>query len=328
MAVTLALRALGLGDFLTAVPALRALRHACPDHRLLLAAPDWLRPIVELSDTVDRLHPTPGVGALHWDSDPPELAVNLHGSGPRSTADLLDTRPRHLVTHRNPGLPDVPGPEWPFDAHEIDRWCRLLGSAGIRADPFDFALDPPDDTECGDHIIVHPGAATPACRWPAERFAAVAAHLHRSGRRVLITGTHAEYDLARAVADRAGLPERSVVAGRLTLRALAGAVAGAALVVCGDTGVGHLATAFGTPSVLAFGPNPPSWWGPPPSRPRHRALWAGRLGDPHADTVDPGLLLITSEAVIEAVDRRLDPAAATAHAVAGLADVSAGIRPI
>src|SRR5207237_79615 len=32
--------------------------------------------------------------------------------------------------------------------------------------------------------------------------------------------------------------------------------------VCGDTGVAHLATALGTPSVLLFGPVPPSRWGP------------------------------------------------------------------
>ena len=72
--------------------------------------------------------------------------------------------------------------------------------------------------------------------------------------------------------------------------------------MCGDTGVGHLATALGTPSVVLFGPVPPSEWGPPVSRPQHRALWAGRRGDPHAPTVDPGLLRITTEAVFHAMD--------------------------
>ncbi|MBV9312190.1 MAG: hypothetical protein JO100_00335 [Pseudonocardia sp.] len=41
----LALRALGLGDFLAAVPALRALHAAFPNHQLTLATPTWLHPL-------------------------------------------------------------------------------------------------------------------------------------------------------------------------------------------------------------------------------------------------------------------------------------------
>jgi ADP-heptose:LPS heptosyltransferase len=64
----------------------------------------------------------------------------------------------------------------------------------------------------------------------------------------------------------------------------------ARVVVVGDTGVAHVATAVRTPSVVLFGPEPPSRWGPPPSRPWHVALWAGRTGDPRAWRTDPGLL--------------------------------------
>ncbi|MCM6772119.1 glycosyltransferase family 9 protein [Nocardia sp. CDC159] len=302
MAVTLALRALGLGDLLTAVPALRALRAARPGHRLVLAAPEWLRPIVELSGAADELHPTPGLGALRWDRPPPDLAVNLHGRGPESIADLLAPRPRHLLTHRHPAHPELPGPDWPTGAHEVARWCRLLEWVGIPTTASDLDIPHPAETQYGDHVIVHPGASTGACRWPAERFATVAARLRRDGHRVLITGSATELDLARHVAEYAGLPPWSITAGRYSLRELAAAVAGAALVVCGDTGVGHLATALGTPSVLVFGPTPPSRWGPPPDRPRHRALWAGRIGDPLADTVDPGLLLITPDRVLAAIE--------------------------
>jgi ADP-heptose:LPS heptosyltransferase len=89
-----------------------------------------------------------------------------------------------------------------------------------------------------------------------------------------------------------------MLAGRTGLRELASLVAGAALVICGDTGVGHLATAFGTPSVLLFGPTPPSRWGPPVRRSRHRVLWAGSVGDPHGDRIDPGLARLTEEDVL------------------------------
>jgi ADP-heptose:LPS heptosyltransferase len=92
-----------------------------------------------------------------------------------------------------------------------------------------------------------------------------------------------------------------VLAGRTDLAGLAATVAGARHVLCGDTGVAHLATAFRVPSIVLFGPTPPAEWGPPPDRPRHRALWAGRRGDPHADTPDPGLLEIGVDQVLAAL---------------------------
>jgi ADP-heptose:LPS heptosyltransferase len=93
-----------------------------------------------------------------------------------------------------------------------------------------------------------------------------------------------------------------VLAGRTDLPALAALVADASLVVCADTGVGHLATAYGTPSVVLFGPVAPARWGPPPQRPQHVTLWSGTTGDPFAAAPDPGLVRITAAAVRAAAE--------------------------
>jgi ADP-heptose:LPS heptosyltransferase len=111
-----------------------------------------------------------------------------------------------------------------------------------------------------------------------DRYAAVAATLRAAGHRVLVTGSDRELPVAAAVAAAAGLPGEAVAAGRTDLAALAWLVARARLVVCGDTGVAHLATAYGTRSVVLFGPVSPAAWGPPAGRARHVALWRGPRG--------------------------------------------------
>ncbi|WP_370310856.1 glycosyltransferase family 9 protein [Amycolatopsis sp. WAC 01376] len=298
----LVLRALGLGDLLTAVPALRALRRAFDGERLVLAAPENLRDIVELIDAVDELLPTAGLGELSWPGEPPRLAVNLHGRGPESIHDLLAQDPLELITHRHPDFPGVDGPDWPAEVHEVDRWCRLVEAARIPADRTDLALPPPPGpSPAAGAVVIHPGAAFAARRWPPDRYARVARALAEQ-HRVVVTGNAAEVPLAREIAEAAGLPDEAVLAGDAGLAELAATVAEARLVICGDTGVGHLATAYGTPSVLLFGPTPPQFWGPPPEARQHTVLWVGDVGDPHGGDPDPGLLLLREERVLTAAE--------------------------
>ncbi|MEV4313889.1 glycosyltransferase family 9 protein [Actinocrispum sp. NPDC049592] len=345
----LVLRALGLGDLLTAVPALRALRRAYPAAVITLAAPTWLKDAVDRIDAVDRLLPTPELAPIPWQGPPPDLAVNLHGRGPQSTQLLRAVHPRQLITHT----------KWVAGQHEVDRWCRLLQDHGIPADPADLRLDTPNRADertrghpdgsdgsggwpedpavfrpdsldhadghtggypdgsrgsrrspadpgdlrvgepdrvgvggerSGGPVVVHPGASHGSRRWPAERYAEVARAL---GPDVVVTGSAAEAELVESVAQ--GLPVR--IGG--SLGGLLDLVAHARLVVCGDTGVAHVATAYGTPSVVLFGPVSPALWGPRAGP--HKALWHGRSGDTFAHEPDPGLLAISADQVLEEV---------------------------
>src|SRR5690606_24600620 len=197
--VLLALRGLGLGDLLTAVPALRALRRAHPGHRFVLAAPARLAGLLPLIGGVDELLDVSGPGPVPWRG--PDVAVNLHGSGPQSTLALCRTRPGRLLTHAHPGIPGVAGPPWREEMHEVRRWCAQLAWYGIPADPGDLALrDPGRSPLRGGEIVIHPGAASGARRWPPERFAEVAAELGRLGHPIVVTGGTAEIGIARRVA--------------------------------------------------------------------------------------------------------------------------------
>ena len=274
----LVLRALGIGDLATAVPALRGLRRAFPDRVLALAAPRWLHPLVELIGGIDRQIPVDGLGPYDWPVRNPYWAVNLHGCGPQSHRLLQAARPHRLVAFACAEAAHEDGPAWQPDEHEVHRWCRLLHRYGVPADPDDLALrrPVPERTPVGVSIV-HPGAKAAQRRWPVDRFARVARELQARGHTVVVTGAPTERRLAEQVASRAGLPGGAVLAGRTDVGDLAALVAHARLLVSGDTGIGHLATAYATPSVLLFGPVAPAQWGPPADRPWHRALWAGPM---------------------------------------------------
>lgn len=320
----LVLRALGLGDLLTAVPALRALRRALPGHEVVLAAPGRLAAAAAATGLVDRLLPASAPGRavpaeLAWDGPGPAIAVDLHGNGPPSHLLLQRLRPGRLFAYAHPGTPAVAGPSWRPDEHERERWCRLLDWYGIPADPQDLFIPPPAEVSPAPGVVVvHPGADAAARRWPPERFAAVAGTLRRSGHDVVVTAGAGEGPLARHVAAEAGLAPEAVQggAGDVPFGRLAALVAGARCVVVGDTGLAHLATALGTPSVVLFGPVAPRLWGPP-ARARHRVLWhpgddrSPRPGDAHGPLPDERLLRITVEEVVEAVRTLPEPGLGT-----------------
>jgi ADP-heptose:LPS heptosyltransferase len=303
----LLLRALGLGDFLTGVPAYRAVRRAFPGHRIVLAAPAALASLVPLTGAVDELLPAAELEAVPWSGPPPDVAIDLHGRGPASHRLLAVLQPHRLITFGGRYGGGFAGPPWRPGEHEVARWCRLCSASGIPADPADLRLAAGPATVLPGHTLVHPGAAAPSRRWPAGRFAAVARELARRGHRIVMTGSAAERPLALDVARQAGLPRESVLAGQTTLAALAALAGSARLVVSGDTGLAHLASAYGRASVVLFGPVPPAEWGPP-AHPRHQALWAGvdgYRGDPHGSSTDPALAAIPVGAVLAATDRAL-----------------------
>ena len=305
--VALAYRALGLGDLLTAVPALRGLRAALRDHELVLATTAGIAPLAVLIDAVTRTVVVDELAAPVAVARP-DVAVNLHGHGPQSTAALRGLGPRRLVAYDET--------TFPREVHEVERWCALVDDAfGGRCDRTALALaEPPASSAPVGSVVIHPGAAYPSRRWPADRFAAVARSLAAEGHPVVVTGSPAEVDLARDVAELGGLAPDAVVAGRTDVLQLAAVIASARLVVCGDTGVAHLASAYARPSVVLFGPTPRAAWGPP-DRPQHVVLDRGAgSGDPFGKAPDPALLAIEPDEVTDPALALLRPAPAASGA--------------
>lgn len=334
-------RALVLGDLLCATPALRALRAAAPRARITLIGLPWAR---EWSARVPQLddfiafpgHPAMPERAAELDAWPAfleeararrfDLVVQLHGSGGVSNVLLGLLGAPALAAFAAPGAWRPAGEAhcivpWPAQGHEIERLLALTDALGALRQGLqpDWPLREGDaaalDALCAadgtplravrrqPFAVVHAGAQLPSRRWGIERFAAVGNALADAGLPVVLTGTAPEaplVDALRRAMRRPGLD----LAGRTTLWTMGALVAEAALVVCNDTGISHVAAALGTPSVVvSCGADAARW--APLDRTRH-AVFAQSMecrpcafrDCPHAH--HPCAAAITPEAVSRA----------------------------
>lgn len=154
-------------------------------------------------------------------------------------------------------------------------------------------------------VILNPGAGWGAKRWPTERYGAVAKALAERGYGIIINSGPGEEALAQEVNAASG---NAAIVLTPSLDELIALTRRASLVVAGDTGPLHLASALGKPVVGIFGPTDPARNGPfggvfrvlrhPESRRDH-----SRHSVPEA-----GLLTITPEDVLGAADELLKEA--------------------
>ena len=282
------------------VPSARALRRALPRARIALVglpSAEWV--VSRFPDYFDEFLPLPGYpglfdgGAL---KDLPalisairgqrfDLVLQLHGSGEVSNRLALELGGRHTAGFHLPAHP-APG-DWflpyPHREHEIRRCLLLLRHLGVPAagEQLEFPIFATDREELRrfapglaekSYVAIHPGARAAARRWHPERFAQVGAALARRGWRVVLTGNQSEFELNESVGRMMGTDYLNL-AGPMSAGALAALIGNARLLVSNDTGVSHLASAVGTPSVIVFTAADPSRWAPLDTR-LHRTLAA------------------------------------------------------
>ena len=126
------------------------------------------------------------------------------------------------------------------------------------------ALTPPGDAPI---LAVGPGVEWMGKRWPAERYAKVAAKLLAddgplAGGRLMIVGEEIDREAAHTI--RYAVPRARVIElqGRLTRLQTLAALSKARLYVGADSIWTHLAVAAGVPVVAAFGPSDEATRGP------------------------------------------------------------------
>jgi heptosyltransferase-2 len=124
----------------------------------------------------------------------------------------------------------------------------------------------------GGYAVFAPGAEFgPAKRWPAAHFAALAQQLDVP---VVLLGSGKEHALCEEIAApvNAARPGWALnLAGKTTLAQALAAIAATKLVVSNDSGLMHVAAAFGVPQAAVYGSSSPLHT--PPLNDRAQVLW-------------------------------------------------------
>ncbi len=154
----------------------------------------------------------------------------------------------------------------PRDLHAITRTRILFGKAlGYEPDlsRLDNGIVPPAATGpergASTAFLLH-GTSREAKKWPVARWIETAAALVEQGLLPVTTWSNpAEKETAEAIA--AAVPATAVLP-KSTLKAIAGEIGRASLVIGADTGLMHLASAFALPTVAIFVATKPGLTGP------------------------------------------------------------------
>jgi ADP-heptose:LPS heptosyltransferase len=284
----------GAGDVLLAGPAVRAVAAGRDTKVTLLCGPAgaaagrllpgvadvlvWASPwVVNPAPPIDRAALDRFVDTLaarafdeaviltsfHQSPLPTALLLRLAGVR-RITGASIDYPGTLLDVRLRPG--DGPGDDLPENLPEPERALAIAAAGGHRlpaGDPGGLAVLPPPPL--GDllapldgrpYVVLHPGAAVTARRWPAEHHRRAAGLIARDGLGVVVTGGPDERALTAEVAG--GAPGGLDLGGRTGLPGLSAVLDGADAVVVGNTGAAHLAAAVGTPVVSLFAPVVPA----------------------------------------------------------------------
>ena len=179
-----------------------------------------------------------------------------------------------LLTHRLKNPPRQQRPAM------VAFYSALSGDADIAEDrphlqlaanALEQSLNEMGLTSGGYHVLAPGAEFGPAKRWPAAHFAELAQSLDRP---VVLLGSSKEFALCEEIATPVNARAAGKclnLAGRTTLTQALGAIAAARSLVSNDSGLMHVAAAFGVAQVALFGSSSPLHT--PPLNPNAAVLW-------------------------------------------------------
>jgi ADP-heptose:LPS heptosyltransferase len=265
-----------IGDTLLLYPALRALRVKYPEAEIIAIATKINREVFSRCKYVDKvISANPKMLMLR-----PDIAIDFDQWTRLSAILAAATRPGYLIGFSTDGQRrhyayDLAIPHSRTE-HEIECFLKLSVAAG--AEQTDTCLEfEVTEIESADvqkflnahgvkpkeFVVMHP--ETPAHgqqrHWPADNFIKLGKKIiSDTDKYILLTGTPAEQ--ASNTVIQSAIGPWVICVPPVSLGFIAALFAQSSALVCGNTGIMHLACAMDTPIVALHGPTNPSKWGP------------------------------------------------------------------
>jgi len=163
-----------------------------------------------------------------------------------------------------------------IERHALDRYLDLVSQMGVPVDGATLEFPVPAELrEKAENllrrngffsrplVVIHPMAKWETKQWPLDNFAGLISALVEKSASVVVSGSPQDVEPVMEILNRAGRDRKVLnLAGRTSLKELAGIFSLADLVVTPDTGPMHLAAAVNAPLIALFGPTAPWRTGP------------------------------------------------------------------
>ncbi len=272
-----------IGDFLQALPALKALKKKFPAAHVTVMVSPGLDSLILGTPVADRVQVFDKSKLKKRLKDFIDFIVQVRRERYDLFVDMQASSLRSFLVRRFSGAPTVlvykKQKKWTERRlHAAENFMEALLPLGITDPVHDIELPVTADArEAAGKFLAHHGvdrakplialncsvgAARPARNWLPDRFAALADRLiQKLGAAVVFIGGSEDRELVRTV--MMAMKEKAVsAAGELSISHSAALLAWCACLVSSDTGPLHLATAVGTPVVGLYGSTDPRRTGP------------------------------------------------------------------
>jgi lipopolysaccharide heptosyltransferase III len=288
----LVVRLRSIGDTVLSTPSLLALRRFLPQAKIDILLEDWVAPVLDGSDLVDRVIAIPGESktarariARELRASRYDVVYNLHG-GTTATLFTRATGATHRVgfahyqyarlhNHTAPASLEI----WQRPVlHSVEQQLALIGWTGVpvtdrpatRLVITEAALASVGQKlraagftqfDQGEPFaLIHPTAAFETKQWAPEKFGRVAEELTARGLASIAIVSAKEGRVLESLASGSSAPV--VGLSDLSLPEVTALASRCRVFVGNDSGIAHIAAAAGAPCVVIFGSSNVAHWRP------------------------------------------------------------------